>query len=448
MKRPSFYGCAWLTFTWLAGRLSRGLSATAFGVRSFSSHYCSSHYHSYDVSSLPVVSRRDVLSEGGASAATAAATWLAARRENDDDDDNNNNNGSSAVSPTTTPTPIADLPMIRLRLPAGGFGRESLAISLKVNNAGPYDFMLDTGLTTELLSPHVAHVLGLLPSTGAAGQPVRRVQGLSAGGASTEALVELNNVSLCCGKAGDYYTLPGGPWHAVVTDFPQEHIDPAHDPVEGMIGMELLSLFDVDLDFGNNRVRFYPPGAAATVAKEAGLVAIPAVVINETGLIGIRVRRAGQTQLQQPILAFLDCGATFSVVNTAAVPYLGLPMPDPKDPVYRSGPSIEAYGVDGKSMQLPTASLAFDFCGPVVQDAVTGKPTGFAAPPSPWKPWQATRVAVGDLPAFTSVLGDGVTPYRGPAALLGLDVLAQRARVLLEAGSTASRARRVWMSPT
>ena len=30
------------------------------------------------------------------------------------------------------------------------------------------------------------------------------------------------------------------PLTAVVTDFVQSHLDPAHDPVEGMLGMELL----------------------------------------------------------------------------------------------------------------------------------------------------------------------------------------------------------------
>lgn len=30
---------------------------------------------------------------------------------------------------------------------------------------------------------------------------------------------------------------------------PQEHLDPALDPIEGMLGMEFLALFDADLDF-------------------------------------------------------------------------------------------------------------------------------------------------------------------------------------------------------
>jgi hypothetical protein len=50
-------------------------------------------------------------------------------------------------------------------------------------------------------------------------------------------------------------------------------------------------------------------------------------------------------------------------------------------------------------------------------------------------------MVVADLPVFPELLGDGVTPYLGPAALLGLDVLSQR-RVIFEAASDEVRSRR------
>jgi hypothetical protein len=54
--------------------------------------------------------------------------------------------------------------------------------------------------------------------------------------------------------------------------------------------------------------------------------------------------------------------------------------------------------------------------------------------------------AVGDLPVFAQLLGDGRGAFTGPAALLGLDVWAQR-RVVLEAGTPgAGRRRRLWVS--
>ena len=50
--------------------------------------------------------------------------------------------------------------------------------------------------------------------------------------------------------------------------------------------------------------------------------------------------------------------------------------------------------------------------------------------------------AIGDLPVFSQLLGDGVAPYKGPAGIIGLDILSQR-RVILETG--AGRKRRLYV---
>jgi hypothetical protein len=57
--------------------------------------------------------------------------------------------------------PLADLPMVRLSLPQGGFGREYVALKLKIKGEGPFDFMVDTGLTTEFITPHLQQTLGI-----------------------------------------------------------------------------------------------------------------------------------------------------------------------------------------------------------------------------------------------------------------------------------------------
>jgi len=342
---------------------------------------------------------------------------------------------------------LADLPMIRIRLPwGGGVGREYVALRLKINGQGPFEFMLDTGLTTEFITPHLQNTLGLRSGSSSTSS-ARRIRGLAAGGETKETdLIELRGASLCCGNFADGLTeLPLPLLHAVITDFPQEHLDPAHDPIEGMLGMEMLSLFDVDLDFPAGRVRFYKPGTAAAAGATKGLVEIPAVVINETGLIGIRITAAnsGNSNQQQPVLGFLDCGSTFSAINFSAASYMGLPT-NPQDRMYKSGNAILAVGIDGRPQQLPLVTQQLSFVGdPTVRN---GQLLGFAPPPASWKPWAPVPLAVGDLPAFSSILGDGVRPFTGPAALIGLDVLAQR-RILLEAGDPKTRARRVFVSP-
>jgi hypothetical protein len=329
--------------------------------------------------------------------------------------------------------PLADLPMIRLKLPKAALGREYVALRLRVKGQGPYDFMVDSGLTTELITPHLQQSLGI--ATGK-----NKLQGLASGGSTqSNDLVKLTDVSLCCGKFSGDKEIELPSLTAVITDFPQEHIDPGHDPVEGMLGMEVLSLFDVDFDFPAGRIRFWKSGTAAGAVGNK-LVEIPAVVINETGLLGIRL---SAPEANQPVLGFLDCGATFSAVNWSAAKLLGLPDKGASD--YKTGPAIDAIGIDGRPFRLPTIKKELTFVGDVQQDSTTGRPIGFDKPPSSWKPWEKVDLAVGDLPVFPSLLGDGTRPYMGPAALIGLDVLSQR-RVILEAGRPGTRKRRVFVS--
>lgn len=341
--------------------------------------------------------------------------------------------GAASKAHAISGEPLADLPMIRLKLPDSSLGREYVAIKLKIQGKGPYDFIVDSGLTTELITPHLQQTLGLKVGGD-------KVSGLAAGGSTTSSsIVTLEDASLCCGKFVKNEELELPTLQAVITDFPQEHIDPEHDPVEGMIGMELLSFFDVDFDFPRNRLRLYAPGTASEAAK--GMVAIPAVVINETGLIGIRIKTTGSTQ---PVLGFIDCGATFSAINWQAAEILGLPPKD--DPSYKKGPAITAVGVDGRPFTLPMVSQQFTFTGDPISDPKTGRLQGFEAPPPKWKPWKTIKIAIGDLPAFSTVLGDGKKPFKGPAALIGLDILSQR-RVILETGKGSTRRRQLLVDP-
>jgi Aspartyl protease len=356
---------------------------------------------------------------------------------------------SESVSGATSPTLLADLPMIRLKLPSNGLGRDYIATKICLSGdktSQPVEFMIDTGLSLEMITPHLRDELGL--------RSIRtRLQGLTATGANqggTE-IVDLVDASLCQSTDGSAPStvastngLPLPTLHAVVGDFPQEHMDPKH-PVEGMLGLEVLSLYDVDFDFASERIRLYQPGTgvANAVGKEtAKLVEIPALVINDTGILGIRVTTPTS---KQPILGFLDCGSSFSVVNWKAAEILGLP---PKsDSAYKKGPKIAAFGVDGRPIELSTLKQELSFLGDAKRDAA-GRLSGFVEPPSVWKNWDPVYLAVGDLPVFPELLGDGVRPYTGPAALIGLDILAQRRFILESAAGNKenTRRRRIFVS--
>jgi hypothetical protein len=85
--------------------------------------------------------------------------------------------------------------------------------------------------------------------------------------------------------------------------------------------------------------------------------------------------------------------------------------------------------------------------GDAVKDPRTGR-LSFSPPPRAWQPWKPVMAAVGDLPVFSQLLGDGQKPFTGPAALIGLDVWSQR-RVVLESvppGGKTGRQRRLFVA--
>jgi hypothetical protein len=136
--------------------------------------------------------------------------------------------------------------------------------------------------------------------------------------------------------------------------------------VVGMLGMEALALFDADLDFPAARVRLWPPGGFAAAGPPRGLTPVPAAVLNESGLLGIRATAAIQSPVkapfqQQPFVGIVDCGASFSAINTAAAQLLGLygGAGRLKDP----GPQVLSLGVDGTPAPYPTTRVTFTFAG-------------------------------------------------------------------------------------
>lgn len=219
-------------------------------------------------------------------------------------------------------------------------------------------------------------------------------------------------------------------------------LDPAHDPVEGMIGMEVLEQFDVDFDFPAGRLRLWKPHTVESVAKKAGLATVEAVVVNETLLLGFRIVSSSAQKddtggiAAQPFLGVVDCGASFSVVNWAAASLLGLPPQN--DDSWKKSPAVTGMGVDGRPQLLPTKSIGLSYVG----NPKSRTNMSFEGPPSDFKPWDQVQLAVGDLPVFSQLLGDGRTPYKGPAGIVGLDILTQR-RLILE--TSATRQRRIYV---
>jgi predicted aspartyl protease len=80
-----------------------------------------------------------------------------------------------------------------LKLPAGTIGRDYVLLEMQIGSRGPrVDFMVDTGLTAELITPHLRETLGLpLPNK-------RLQQSVGAGGSVSLPLVQLEGADKPC----------------------------------------------------------------------------------------------------------------------------------------------------------------------------------------------------------------------------------------------------------
>ncbi len=67
-------------------------------------------------------------------------------------------------------------------------GRDYVLLQLKLGGKGPFDFVVDTGLTAELITPHLQEVLGI-------DRPTKLLQqSVGAGGSVQLPLVQLTGV--------------------------------------------------------------------------------------------------------------------------------------------------------------------------------------------------------------------------------------------------------------
>jgi len=386
-----------------------------------------------------------------------------------------------------TPAPLVDLPLRRLKLPKGSVGRDYVLVPIDFpGEAGTQEFMLDSGLTLEMVTPALASRLGLKRSgraTGAAVGATRQYEVVALEGASVAGVPLPLNLKL----------------HATVTDFPQassrllgctlrarstrcltdsrpclhsrrfwqpleqhpfsgrfhinyaacccflrrvklfcnkEHLDPTHD-VSGMLGLEFMEAFDVDLDFPKQRLRLWRRGDGAAKARlDPKLVEVPAALL-PGGVLGVRVAGAAQ---KQPFLGIVDCGASFSTLSPGAASLAGV---EASSPNAGSQTRLVGVGIDGRPLPLPLADkpAALRLVGNPGASSRGGGPGGAASAFPVLAALPEVRCAVSQLPVFYEVLG---AEAGGVAALIGLDVLAQGRLLFAAPSGDGGRARSIF----
>ena len=370
--------------------------------------------------------------------------------------------------------PLIEIPMESIKLPMMAVGKECVTVPIKIHDDGPYKFMIDTGLTVEMISPSLLKEIKhhLMKANKQKKARVDEPTGIAAGGSTGSIrLLDLDGIKISNGNEKDDISLPNDTvLPTIVSHFAQENLDKAHAPVKGMVGMEFLTLFDIDFDFPKRTIRFWKPGTAAKEAKRCGMVEIPIAVINESLVLGTRMTASAGTpkpketkeeqEQKQPFLGIIDSGSTFSAINWEAAKLIGLPQKNSL--TYLKPPGIMAVGLDNKPLYIPTKKIQFSYCGyPMMSSQSKAKGeeagndkqkndrivVGFEAPPKEWKPWNPVLTGIGDLPLFELVLGTKDKPFDGPAALIGMDILSQRRVILESCDGKERRQGRMFVSP-
>jgi len=317
------------------------------------------------------------------------------------------------VSSVPVGRPLLTLPLTWFDLPNSLVGGDYVVLPMHLGDVGPLWFMVDTGMTTNLLTPSLCRDLGIVPRDNG-------VRGIGGDGNLKVLTTTLDAVSID-GR------LPVPRFNAAVVDFPQRRIAQKQGfEVVGIVGMQFLEQYD--LKYEGDQVEVFRANegyeAYATHPDWAPVKGI---------LMPARLMACQMTidDHPKPFLAIIDSGASHSIMNRAAAKALGY---DLRDPQLRRGPAVNGFGIIGKESRMPIVPSRVTLSSFV--DNITVRNNWLGA-------WWLTpmekgsdgvtfphpaHIAIGDmnLAALTRLTERRLGSYRGPIVLMGQDVLAQR----------------------
>lgn len=185
--------------------------------------------------------------------------------------------------------------------------RGHVLVPVAINGSEPLVFALDTAAGKTVVTPSVAERLGLAQ---APGEPERT---LGVHGTSENALVILRSLTVGDASAVDV--------SAVVLDL--DHITRGKWHVDGILGIDVLTQFDVRLDFTAGTVSLY-----SAASNQSDCTACPVGVDG----VGFDTVEPGFVVLpasvgDKPVAAVLDTGSGHSGLNSKAAAALGVTLP-------------------------------------------------------------------------------------------------------------------------
>jgi len=283
--------------------------------------------------------------------------------------------------------PIESLKGLESALGYGGGGgkgewrsNDMLSVDLKLSNELQGKFLIDLAAGHSMLSKEAENALGELCRRGDSS-------------ADNQAhMVHIDQVEL----AG----YPLGSWSPVVFE---EEVLPLQRPgMLGVLGMDFLSRFDVDLDFANKRISIFNPGMLLRhnpTLPGAQQTDVP-ISIGPRGVIETEIVLYRDDQESERIPAIIDTGLAYTMVNWPAANLVG----------------VDKQGGGGARQ----TSVVIDSMGSQPVPAFEA-PVGVKFPGSSGQPVRLSQrvICVGDDSFFAEM-----APTGSPLVLLGMDILA------------------------
>ena len=233
---------------------------------------------------------------------------------------------------TTTLSPSSARVKFRL---AGG-DQPLILLPVEVNGEGPFEFVLDTGAGTSLLSSELGRKLGV--------QIIRSKEGQSAGGAVSVSLAKVNSLGVASAKLDDV--------DVGLVDL--SHIGKAVGAkIDGDLGYNFLKHFRITLDYRKNEIRFDDPKRLELVGRATAVTEVAMRLANPAKpLILVDVYANGRGPFQFAI----DTGTSTTAITPDLAKQLGVAS-SPIGPVTTGGAHVDVTAGTLQSFQVGGARI-------------------------------------------------------------------------------------------
>ena len=194
-------------------------------------------------------------------------------------------------------------------------------------NGHPMTLIIDTGAQRTVLTPAAAQRVGAQPPSVEFKRQMRGIAGT----------LQTNEVELNSFFAGNVAL----PWRRVLVAPVTIMSKPSSGPLDGLLGADVLSDFDIDLDFPGRRITFYEKQSCPSAVPEwAGSYAEINTGRSLADHLFFPVRIDGRQ-----IVAIIDTGAQRTTLSTAAAQRLGV-----SEAILARDRSITARGAAGEQL--------------------------------------------------------------------------------------------------